>query len=72
MVRDCRINGFSRGKLFAWEVRFREVILKGDNIYVMNAIHLNEAGFFSGGVIVADINQMGLSCNRVSFSFVKR
>lgn len=51
---------------FAWETGFRDVILKGDNINVMNAIRSSEVGLSSGGVIVS------MSCKRVSFSFVKR
>lgn len=58
--------------LFAWKAGFRDVILEGNNISVMNSICSNEAGLSSCGAIVADINQMSTYCNRVSFFFIKR
>ena len=57
--------------IFTWEAGFRDVIFEGDNIIVMNAIRSNEIGLTSGGAIVVDVFQVGLSCNRVSFSFCK-
>lgn len=34
---------------FAWEAGFRDVILEGDNLSVMNAIRANEFGLLSRG-----------------------
>lgn len=58
--------------MFALEVGFRDIILKGDYIIVINAIQSGEIGFASAGAVVANIVKIGLLCNKVSFSFVKR
>lgn len=58
--------------VFAWESGFQDVILEGDNITIMNAICSNEIGLSSSSMLFADIFQMDLFCNRVSFSFAKR
>ena len=57
---------------FALDDGFRDVILEGDKLAVMNAIRSNEDGLVSSGAIVANIVRMSLSCNKVRFSFVKR
>jgi len=58
--------------IFAWEAGFRDVILEGDNINVMNVVRSKEVSLASGGAIIADVFQVGMSCDRVSYYFFKR
>lgn len=57
----------------AQEVDFRDVILEGNNLSMMNYIRSNEEFLTSCGATTAlGIIRMSRSCNRVRFSFVKR
>ena len=47
-------------------------MLKDDNLAVMNAIQSNADDLVWGGVLVANIVRVCLSCNKVMFSFVKK
>lgn len=49
----------------------RDIVLGVDDLYVMNAIRSNEDGLSSGGALVVDIGRVGLSCNKLMFSFVR-
>ena len=76
----CRVSSAEAAELvaayeainFAVDAGFRNFLLEGDNIGVMNAIRCNEDGLGSGGAIVADIVKACLSCASLSFCFVKR
>lgn len=50
----------------------RGIVLEGSNIFVMNAIRSKEDGLSFGGALVADIGKIGLSCNKLMFSSVRR
>lgn len=44
------------------------MILEGDNLSVSNDFHAKS----SGGALVVDVFHLGLSCNNITFQFVKR
>lgn len=54
---------------FASKAGFRDVIIEGDNIFVINAICSNEESLASCGATVANIVRMSRSYNRVNIFF---
>ena len=75
---DCKVSSAEAAKLvaaleainFAVDAGFRNILLEGDNLGVINAIR--EDGLDSRGAIVVDIIRASLFCNSLQFSFVKR
>lgn len=54
------------------EARFRDIIIEGDNLEVINAICSHEYGLTSAGVVVANIGKFCGFCNTLSFFLYKR
>lgn len=47
---------------FTIDVGFRDIILEGDNVSVVNTFKTSNDGFVSGCAIVADINRVSQLC----------
>lgn len=52
---------------FALDTGFRNLVLKGDNLPVMNALRNIEDGLGLDRVIVVDIVQKGQNCSKLLF-----